>query len=101
MTMGSLRRCRGRYVSTVIRSFDRSTDKTHRRVWRVWSVAAGADVTWGLLGEMTRLLDVNPAELEEREALRWDMPAAHRCVRRASCLVGLWWCRARVGAWMV
>ena len=38
-------------------------------------------MTWGLLGEMTRLLDVNPAELEDREALRWDLPTERRCVR--------------------
>lgn len=33
------------------------------------------DVTWGLLGEISGVLDVNPAELEGKDALRWDMPA--------------------------
>lgn len=50
----------------------------NRRVWRVWSVAAGADVTWGLLGEMARLLDVSSADLESRDALQWSMPAKGR-----------------------
>lgn len=50
----------------------------NRRVWRVWSVAAGADVTWGLLGEMARLLNVSSADLESRDTLRWSMPAKGR-----------------------
>ena len=45
---------------------------------------------------MTRLLDVNRAELEEREALRWDMPAAHRYVRR-----GVWCGRPQLLACLV
>lgn len=49
-----------------------------RRVWWMWSMAAGADVTWGILGELMRLLNFSPAELEGREALQWDMPARQR-----------------------
>lgn len=50
------------------------------RIWRVWSLAAGVDVTWGLLGEFTRALGVNPVELEGREAVRWGLCAERRCV---------------------
>ena len=52
----------------------------------MWSLAAGADVSWGLLDGMTRVLDVNPAELEGKDGLRWDMPAAHRYDRLWSCV---------------
>lgn len=53
-------------------------DHNDRRVWQVWSVVAGADVSWGLVGGLSRLLNVSLAELEGEDALRWDMPAAHR-----------------------
>lgn len=44
-------------------------------------MAAGVDVTWGLLRQLTQALDVNPAELEERETLRWDVSAEGRVQR--------------------
>lgn len=45
-------------------------------------MAAGVDVTWGLLKQLTLALEVNPAELEEKETLRWGLSAEWR-VRRA------------------
>ena len=50
----------------------------------MWSLAAGADVTWGILDEMSRTLDVKPMELEGGEALRWDMAPERRCVCMAA-----------------
>lgn len=41
-------------------------------------MAAGTDVTWGLLEEMARLLNVSSAELENRDALRLSVPAKGR-----------------------
>lgn len=58
------------------------------RIWRVWSLVAGVDVTWGLLGELTRALEVNPVELEGREVVRWGMSVERRCVVGRVRLVG-------------
>jgi hypothetical protein len=61
--------------------FVESDPYTYRRAWRVLSLATGADVTWGLLGEISGVLDVNPAELEGKDALRWGIPAEGRIQR--------------------
>jgi hypothetical protein len=49
-------------------------------VWRLWSLAAEVDVTWGLIPEFARALNVSPAELEGPGALRLGLSAQRRCV---------------------
>lgn len=69
-------------LSRYLLLFVELTDQyAHRRAWRVLSLATGADVTWGLLDGMTRVLDVNPAELEGKDELRWGIPAEGRIQR--------------------
>jgi hypothetical protein len=77
---------------TLNRSFHSSGSPIHqqrRRVWRTWSVAAGADVTWGVFDKMAGVLQIRPGELEAGgpAALALELPEAERCVRACVMLM--------------
>lgn len=66
-------------------------DHPTSRVWRTWSLASGADVTWGALDAIAQAVEVAPWELEEPEvAGLMELPEAELCVR-------VWeWCGVEV-----
>jgi hypothetical protein len=60
-----------------------TTYARNRRVWRTWSLAAGADVTWGALDSVAKALQITPVELEGGTL---EAPEGERCVLLYLCV---------------